>query len=77
MRKTFCDRCKHEFEYGDKLDLMTKAPYEVCIESHIRSGFGKNPVDYGRKPVDLCPDCQEQLIELVDNFMKGADQSSV
>lgn len=70
MRKTFCDRCKHEFEYDDKLELMTKAPYEVCIESRVHVG-------YGRKPIDICPNCQMQLIELVDNFMKGADQSSV
>lgn len=64
MCKTYCDRCGQQFKYGDKVDLMkntVKSPYDTVL------------VDIDNRRIDICPECQEQLNALVEDFMKGAN----
>ena len=65
MRKTYCDRCGKQFEYENKdifMKNMVKTRYDAVL----------GDTD-GRRGVDICAECQEQLNTLIEDFMKGTN----
>lgn len=70
MRKLFCDRCKKEIN-SEELSNYLKDP-ENSIEVSIRVEYNLPKYrGYGKRPIDLCVNCQKTVDTLVLTFLEA------